>query len=140
MKFSTLAFLEAEFSTSSSTRATVLSPNSLVVRTLITPVMLIEPLITLSPTFLSCGRLSPVSAAVLTAVLPSITSPSSDLFAGLYDDRFADGDFFRRNLLLHAVAQYVCRVGTNIHQRGDVSAALADRNALEQFANLIGYS
>ena len=38
-----------------------------------------EPLMTWSPTVLSAGRLSPVSAAVLTELLPSSTVPSSGI-------------------------------------------------------------
>ena len=81
MKFSALAFFSEEFSTSSRIFATVLSSKRLCVLTWITPERFIVPLVTLSPTVLSAGRLSPVRAAVLTEVEPSIISPSSGIFS-----------------------------------------------------------
>src|SRR5574344_1042511 len=81
IKFSTLAFFSDEFSTSSRIFDTVLSPNVLVVFTVITPVRLSVPDITLSDTDPSTGEASPVRAAVLTVVSPSITMPSSGIFS-----------------------------------------------------------
>ena len=81
IKPSTFAFFSDEFSTSSRILDTVLSENFEVVFTLITPVRLTLPLITLSPTAESTGILSPVNAAVFMVVVPSITSPSRAIFS-----------------------------------------------------------
>ena len=70
-----------EFSTSSSIFETVESPNSLVVFILTVPVRLIHPLITSSPETASTGMLSPVSALVLSDVIPSIIVPSIGTFS-----------------------------------------------------------
>ena len=56
---------------------TVLSPNDFVVRTLSTPLMLTQPEMTSSPTATSRGTLSPVSATVFSADVPSMMTPSS---------------------------------------------------------------
>ena len=72
---------EVEFSTSSRILATVDSPNSRVVRTRSTPVMLMQPLITSSPARTSRGRLSPVNALVFRLDWPEITSPSMGTFS-----------------------------------------------------------
>ena len=81
MKPSTLAFCSEAFSTSSSILAAVDSPKALWVLTVMTPVRLTVPLTTASPGPLSCGRLSPVRAAVLTAVVLSRMMPSSGIFS-----------------------------------------------------------
>ena len=76
IKFSDFDFLELEFSTSSRILDTVDSPNSFVVRIFNKPVMLIQPLITSSPTFAFLGRLSPVNALVFNVEVPSVITPS----------------------------------------------------------------
>src|SRR5699024_12736068 len=68
-------FLELAFSTRSRIFDTVDSPNSFVVRTFRTPVMLMHPLIISFPSFASFGRLSPVSALVFTVEVPSTMIP-----------------------------------------------------------------
>ena len=60
-----------------------------------------------------------------------------DLFAGLHDDDAADGDLIRVDLLELAVLFDVGVIGTDVHQRTDVAAALADGVALEQLADLV---
>ena len=81
MKFSERDFFILEFSTKSKIFETVESPNSLVVLSLIAPVILMHPLITSSPTFASLGTLSPVSALVFNVVFPSVTIPSIGTFS-----------------------------------------------------------
>ena len=76
MKFSVLAFFSLAFSTSSRMRLTVDSPNGLVVRTLMRPVMLMQPDTTSAPTSTWRGTDSPVSAAVSSCVAPSTMVPS----------------------------------------------------------------
>ena len=76
MKFSGCDLRELEFSTSSRILDTVDSPKIRVVRTRIRPLMLMQPLMTSSPAATSRGRLSPVRAAVLTVLTPSVTTPS----------------------------------------------------------------
>ena len=78
---SDLDFLELAFSTRSRIFDTVESPNSFVVLILRTPVILIHPLITSSPSPASLGRLSPVRALVFSAVLPSMIMPSIGTFS-----------------------------------------------------------
>ena len=72
---------ELEFSTSSRILDTVDSPNTLVVRIFRTPVMLMQPLMTSSPSWASRGRLSPVRALVFRVELPSATMPSRGIFS-----------------------------------------------------------
>ena len=81
MKFSVRAFFMLEFSTRSRILETVDSPNSLVVLTFSRPVMFTQPLMTSSPVITSRGRLSPVSAAVLSVDAPSTISPSIGIFS-----------------------------------------------------------
>ena len=81
MKFSERDFFILEFSTRSSIFDTVESPNSLVVFTLMTPVILMQPLITSSPVLTFRGRLSPVKALVLSDVSPLVTMPSIGIFS-----------------------------------------------------------
>ena len=70
-----------EFSTSSSIFATVDSPKALVTVTFISPVRLMQPDMTFSPTPAVLGIDSPVSAAVSTVVEPSATMPSRGIFS-----------------------------------------------------------
>ena len=77
MKFSERDFFILEFSTKSKIFETVESPNSLVVLSLIAPVILMHPLITSSPTFASLG----VSALVFNVVFPSVIIPSIGTFS-----------------------------------------------------------
>ena len=72
---------ELEFSISSKILDTVDSPKAFVVLTFKTPVMLMQPLMTSSPVITSRGRLSPVSAAVLSVDAPSTISPSIGIFS-----------------------------------------------------------
>ena len=72
---------ELEFSTSSRILDTVDSPKALVVRIFSTPVMLMQPLMTSSPSRASRGRLSPVRALVFRVELPSVTTPSMGTFS-----------------------------------------------------------
>ena len=72
---------ELEFSISSKILDTVDSPKAFVVLTFKTPVMLMQPLMTSSPVITSRGRLSPVSAAVLSVDAPSMITPSSGTFS-----------------------------------------------------------
>ena len=81
MKSSERDLRELEFSTSSRILETVDAPNSFVVRTFRTPVMLMQPLIISSPVFASRGRLSPVRALVLSVDAPSMITPSSGTFS-----------------------------------------------------------
>ena len=81
MKFSERDFFELEFSTSSRIFETVDSPNSFVVLILISPVILMLPLCTSLPVSASTGRLSPVSAVVLSVVCPSTITPSIGIFS-----------------------------------------------------------
>ncbi len=81
MKFSTFAFLSEAFSTSSNILDTVLCPNVDVVLILITPVRFRVPEITLSLNALSTGADSPVRAAWLTELSPSMMTPSSGIFS-----------------------------------------------------------
>ena len=60
---------------------TVDSPNSLVVSIFKRPVRLTQPLITSSLTFTLLGRLSPVSALVLSVDSPLTTMPSIGIFS-----------------------------------------------------------
>ncbi len=57
------------------------SPKSLVTRIISTPVRLIMPAKTVSPTFTERGIDSPVKAEVSTCELPSKISPSSGIFS-----------------------------------------------------------
>ena len=81
IKSSLRDFRELELSTSSNILDTVDSPNALVVLIFSTPVMLMHPLMTSSPSLASRGRLSPVSAAVFSVELPSVTTPSIGTFS-----------------------------------------------------------
>ena len=81
MKSSDLDLRELAFSTRSRILETVDSPNSLVVRSFSTPVMLMQPLMTASPAWTSRGRLSPVRALVFRVELPSMTWPSRGIFS-----------------------------------------------------------
>ena len=81
MKSSERDLRELEFSTSSRILETVDSPNSFVVRIFKTPVMLMQPLMISSLVFASRGRLSPVSALVLSVDVPSMITPSSGTFS-----------------------------------------------------------
>ena len=73
------------FSSALSTKAiifeTVLSPKLFVLRTLMTPLRLMQPEMTSSPSFKSRGTLSPVNATVFNAELPSMTTPSRGTFS-----------------------------------------------------------
>ena len=81
IKSSDLDFLELAFSTRSRIFDTVDSPNSFVVFTFSTPVILMQPLMISSPGFISLGRLSPVSALVFKEEIPSATMPSIGTFS-----------------------------------------------------------
>ena len=81
MNSSDLDLRELAFSTRSRIFETVDSPNSFVVFIFRTPVILIHPLTISSPSATSLGRLSPVSALVFRAALPSITIPSIGTFS-----------------------------------------------------------
>ena len=81
MKFSERDLWLLEFSINSRIFDTVDSPKAFVVLTLRTPVMLMQPLMTSSPGVTSRGRLSPVSAAVLSADAPSTMQPSMGIFS-----------------------------------------------------------
>ena len=81
MKFSTFAFLSDAFSTSSNILDTVLCPNVDVVLILITPVRFSVPEMTLSLNALSTGADSPVRAAWLTELSPSMMTPSKGIFS-----------------------------------------------------------
>ena len=81
MKSSDFDLREEAFSTRSRILDTVLSPNSLVVRSFSTPVMLMQPEMISSPSPTSRGRDSPVRAAVFRAELPSVTTPSMGTFS-----------------------------------------------------------
>ena len=81
MKLSERDLWPLEFSISSRILETVDSPNAFVVRTFRTPVILMQPLMISSPALTSRGRLSPVSAAVLSAETPSSTTPSMGTFS-----------------------------------------------------------
>ena len=70
-----------EFSTRSRILDAVDSSNSLVVRILRTPLKLMHPLITSSPTRTVLGTLSPVRALVLRELLPAVTMPSMGIFS-----------------------------------------------------------
>ena len=57
---------------------------------------------------------------------------------GLYDDDRTDLDIVGIDLLYFSVFCFnICVIRTNIHEFGDRPAALADRIALEQLANLV---
>ena len=58
-------------------------------------------------------------------------------FARLHDDHAADFRLVRSDLFQLAVALDIRVIRADIHQRADVAAALADRIALKQLANLI---
>ena len=77
MKFSALAFFSPAFSTRSSILATVDSPYGFSTRTRKSPLPLMQPLMTVSPSAVRRGTLSPVRAAVSIMLLPSSTVPSS---------------------------------------------------------------
>ena len=81
IKFSLLDFFILEFSTRSRILETVESPNSLVVLILSTPLRLMQPLMTSSPTLTDLGTLSPVSALVLRVESPRATTPSIGTFS-----------------------------------------------------------
>ena len=81
MKASDLDFLELAFSTRSRILETVDSPNSLVVLIFKIPVRLIHPEMISSPALISLGTLSPVRAAVLRELVPSVTTPSIGTFS-----------------------------------------------------------
>ena len=78
---SLLDFLSPEVSTSSKILETVDSPNSFSTRTRSTPFILMQPLITPSPTETSRGLDSPVRATVFRLLAPSMTVPSSGTFS-----------------------------------------------------------
>ena len=77
MKFSVRALRSEASSTSSRMRCTVDSPYGFSTRTVSTPPLLMQPLITLAPTPITRGMDSPVSAAVSSCEEPSSTTPSS---------------------------------------------------------------
>ncbi|CDD03577.1 unknown [Ruminococcus sp. CAG:382] len=79
MKFSLFDLRSEASSTISRILATVDSPYSLVVRTLMTSLWLMQPETTSSPAFASRGALSPVSATVLSVDVPSMITPSSGM-------------------------------------------------------------
>ena len=81
MKSSDFDLREEAFSTRSRILETVDSPNSFVVRTLIRPLMLMQPERISSPARTSRGRLSPVSAEVFRVEAPSSTTPSMGTFS-----------------------------------------------------------
>ena len=81
MNFSLFALPVSAFSTKSRIFATVDSPNVPDVRMCRTPVRFRLPLITVSPSETSRGRLSPVNAAVSRVVLPEIIFPSNGIFS-----------------------------------------------------------
>ena len=81
MKFSTLAFLELAFSTSSRILATVESSKAFVVFTLSVPLPFTHPLTISSPALALLGTDSPVSAAVSSMEFPSIITPSRGTFS-----------------------------------------------------------
>ena len=81
IKFSERDFFILEFSTRSNILDTVDSPNSLVVSIFKRPVRLTQPLIISSLTFTLLGRLSPVSALVLSVDSPLTTMPSIGIFS-----------------------------------------------------------
>ena len=60
-----------------------------------------------------------------------------DLFAGLHQNDLAGLNVLRRNLQLMTVPEDGGGIGTNLHQRGDGTAALAHGHALEPLAHLI---
>ena len=60
-----------------------------------------------------------------------------NLFARLDDDHRADRHFVRVHLFKLSVHLDVCVVRTDIHERGNIFAALADGIALEEFADLV---
>ena len=62
-----------------------------------------------------------------------------NLFAGLDNYSLAELNFLGRHGFLFSVAHDYGIVGTDIHERGYRLAALADRDALEQLADLIEY-
>ena len=57
--------------------------------------------------------------------------------AGADDDRLAHLDLIGEDLLLGAAAQNACRVGANVHERGDRAARALDRIGLEPLADLV---
>ena len=81
MKASLFDLFSSALSTKAIILETVLSPKFFVVRTRMTPVKLIHPETTSSPSFKSRGTLSPVSAKVFKAELPSTTTPSKGTFS-----------------------------------------------------------
>ena len=81
MNCSDLALRSPAFSTSSRILDAVDSSNSFVVSTRSRPLIFTEPLMISSPGFTSLGRLSPVSALVLSDELPSVTTPSIGTFS-----------------------------------------------------------
>ena len=81
MNASLLDLRELAFSTSSSIFDAVDSPNSFVVLIFSSPVSLMQPLMTSSPTETLRGRLSPVSAAVFSTLVPSVITPSMGIFS-----------------------------------------------------------
>ena len=81
MNASDFDFLELEFSTSSRIFETVDSPKFFVVLIFSTPVRLMQPLMISSPTKVSLGRLSPVSALVFNVDVPSTMIPSIGTFS-----------------------------------------------------------
>ncbi len=116
MKFSEHEFFILEFSTRSSIFDTVESPNSLVVFTLMTPVILMQPLITSSPVLTFRGRLSPVKALVLSDVSPLVTMPSIGIFSPGFTDYFGTHrHFVGIDLFEFSVNLDICIVGSYIH-------------------------
>ena len=81
IKSSERDFFELAFSTRSRILEAVDSPNSFVVLTVMTPFILMHPLMTALPTPALLGTLSPVSALVLRLVEPSVTTPSIGIFS-----------------------------------------------------------
>ena len=65
------------------------------------------------------------------------TAVKRNLFPGAHHDDLADLYFVRRERDLRAVALDRCRVGTDVHQRGNRLAASSHRDVLEQFAHLV---
>ena len=74
-------FLDPAFSTNSRIFETVDSPKALVVLMRRTPVRLMHPLMTESPSATLRGTLSPVSAAVSSEDVPLSTVPSMGIFS-----------------------------------------------------------
>lgn len=108
---------EPELSTSSSIFDTVDSPKGFVVRTRISPLRFMQPLMISSPSAMSRGRLSPVRALVFTVELPEMTTPSIGTFSARLHDYDAAGlDLVGIDLLELSVKLDVGIVRADIHE------------------------